>query len=289
MADTLGMADLRGMDVDKLAKGFADEEFIFKNFLTVTPTSARELRWYQKTAGVLDSTDTSGITASQLVGVAWGALPPVVEQSATRMTSYVKHFIVESPWFSDADVRDTDLDMLAINIRDLTRAIANQVDYRILDVLSGTVNLSGSAAGTGWSDGTNGNPFLDLLSGSTEIRANGYDISGTVAWVHPQNYKACLNYFVTTKGSSIPAFSSEKVTDGVLTKIANVRIVVSNNATRGQVLMITPQRSATWKTFTPITAVTETKPLIGVKIRVAEDGEVIFTDPKSAYLIKGVG
>src|SRR3990167_6486447 len=106
MPDTVGMLDLRGLDVDKLAKGFADEEFVFKNLLTVTPTSAREIRWYQKTSGVLDSTDTTGITASQIVGSAFGTLPPIAEQSWTRQTSYVKHFAVESPWFSYADVRD---------------------------------------------------------------------------------------------------------------------------------------------------------------------------------------
>ena len=30
MADTSGMADIRGIDIDKLAKGFADEETILK-------------------------------------------------------------------------------------------------------------------------------------------------------------------------------------------------------------------------------------------------------------------
>src|SRR3990167_7885951 len=135
MPDTLGMADLRGMDVDKLAKGFADVDFVFKNFLTVTPTSAREIRWYRKTSGVLGSTDTTGITGSQIVGNAFGTLPPIAEQSVTRLTSYIKHFAIESPWFSYADIQDSDLDMLAINIRDLTRAVENQVDYRIFDVI----------------------------------------------------------------------------------------------------------------------------------------------------------
>src|SRR3990167_2811429 len=286
MPDTLGMADLRGMDVDKLAKGFADVDFVFKNFLTVTPTSAREIRWYRKTSGVLDSTDTSGITASQIVGAAWGALPPVVEQSATRFTSYVKHFTVESTWFSYADIRDTDPDMMAINVRDLTTAVENQVDYRIFDVLSGTLALSGSAAGTGWDDATSGKPILDLISGATEIAKNNYDISNLVVLMNPNEYKNLLNYLIVTKGSSIPSFASQRVGDGVLTTVVGQKVVVSNNATIGFPMILVPQRVGTWKTFTPITAALEEKPLVGTKIRVAEDGEVIVTDPQAGYLIK---
>ena len=289
MADTLAQQDVRGMDVDKLIKGFENERFVFKNNLTVTPTTHREIRWFQNTSNTpLDSTDTTGITASQIAGVAFGALPPVAEFSTTRMTSYVKHYAVESPWFSSADIKDSDPDMFGANLRELRRAVENQVDYRILDVLSGTCLLSGSAAGTGRADASNGNPFLDLLSGSTEIRKKGYDIQNVVAWVHPEQYKELFNYFITTKGSSVPQFASGKVSDGVITKIANVGIIVSNNATAGQVMMIVPQRVATWKEFTPLRAVTMEDPRFGTKIFAEEDGEVIFTDPNAAYLLTTV-
>jgi len=53
MADTSGMQDIRGIDIDKLAKGFADEENDFKNITTLSTTSAREIRWYKKTSGFL--------------------------------------------------------------------------------------------------------------------------------------------------------------------------------------------------------------------------------------------
>ena len=43
MADNLGMKDLRGLDVDKTAKGYADVEFTFKNYVTISPTSSREI------------------------------------------------------------------------------------------------------------------------------------------------------------------------------------------------------------------------------------------------------
>ena|SRR3990167_5149555 len=288
MPDSLGMADVRSLDIDRALKGFANEEFVFKNQLTVTPTSAREIRWWQKTAGVLTDVTTTGITDGR-AHQAFGALGQIQETTATRLTSYAKHFDQWSPYFTYADIRDSDPDMFAANLRDLKRAVENKIDYYILNTLSGSVPLSGSAAGTGWDDTTNGNPFMDLLSGSMEIRKQGYDISNVKAWVHPNDFKACVNYFVTVKGSSVPQFASGVVTDGVVTKIANVGLIVSNNATAGQVMLIVPQRTATWKTFTPLTAVTKEEPGVGVQIRVWEDGECLLTDPNAAYLIKNVG
>ena len=285
MADTVGQADLRGINIDKAVKGFADSEFIFKQFLTVTPTANREIRWWRKTAGVLDSTDTTGITASQIPSTAFGALPPIAEQSMTRLTSYVKHFAIESPWFTYADLRDSDPDVLAINIRDLTRAVVNQVDYRIFDVLSGTIALSGAAAVNTW--GADGNPIGDLLSGAKQIEKQNYDTSNLVVLMNPDQKKKLIEWLINTKGSSIPQFASEKVESGVVMKIVGQRIVVSNNATTGMVMQIVPQRCATWKSFTPITAATKDEPGIGVKIRIWEDGDCYVTDANAGYLIKG--
>ena len=288
MADTSGMSEIRGIDIDKLAKGFADEEFVFKQFLTVTPTSAREIRWYQKTSGVLDSVDTSGITASQIANTSHLALPTVVEQSWTRRTSYVRKYFVESPWMSYEDLADSDPDILATNVRDLTRAVANQVDSRIYSILSTQLPLSGSAAGGGWDDGTNGNPIADLLSGSANIRAQGYDISNLVLLVKPSDYKNLLNWLIAVKGSSIPSFASQKVENGVLMNIVGNKVVVSNNCSGGYAVQIVPQRVATWKTFTPITAQTKDEVGIGKKIRVWEEGEMLLTDPYAGHITWGV-
>lgn len=289
MVDSHSQAEIRGIDIDKLAKGFADEEFVFKNFLTVTPTSAREIRWYQKTAGVLDSVDTTGITASQIANQAFGSRPVVVEQTWTRNTSYVRKYFVESPLLNDEDIKDTDIDILANNIRDLTLSVANQVDARIWDVVTESVTpvniLTSAASGTGWDDTTNGNPIVDLLSGAMKIRQNGYKISDIVVWMNPVEYKNLLNYIITVKGSSIPAFSSDKVQSGVLLEIVGQKIVVSNNATTDYAVQLIPQRSATWKSFAPITARTVEDVGIGTKIRVWEEGEAILTDPKSVHLI----
>lgn len=289
MADTSGQADIRGIDIDKLAKGFADEENVFKKFITVSKTSAREIRWYKKTSGFLDSTDTTAITSSQIANTAERALPVVVEQSWTRQASYVRKYFVESPTISEEDIKDTDIDILATNVRDLVRAVVNQVDKRIYNVITESQSPSNinsaAAAGTGWDDGTNGDPIGDILAGKKNIRSYGYNPEGGVLAMDSLAHKQLLVFLINTKGSSIPQFSSERVKDGVVMEILGLNVLVSENVVTDSVAIWVPNRSATWKAFMPITSVVINDPGIGRKIRVWEEGECLLTDPKSVHLI----
>lgn len=285
MADTSGMADIRGIDIDKLAKGFADEQNIFKKFCTVTSTSAREIRWYQKTAGFLDSTDTTAITASQIDNMAFKALPVVVEQSWTRNTSHVKKYFVESPTISTEDIKDCDIDILATNIRDLTRAVERRVDARIYTVISTASGVQTGAATDEWDVPATCDPIKDILTMKQALRAYGYDPEGAVLALNSIEHRNLLTWLINVKGSSIPAFSSDKVQTGVVMELLGCKIVVSENATTDQAVLFVPQQSCTWKSFVPITATTIEDPGIGTKIRVWEEGEAICTDPKSVYVL----
>ena len=51
--DTASEADIRGIDLNKLAVGFSEGVNKFKKFCAVSTTTAREIRWYKKTAGWL--------------------------------------------------------------------------------------------------------------------------------------------------------------------------------------------------------------------------------------------
>ena len=287
-----GEQNIRGINIDKLAKGFADEETIFKRFVTVSKTNAREMRWYQKTAGYLDTVDTTGITGSQIPAVGYRALPNVVEQSWTRQTSHIRKYFVESPTISMEDIKDTDIDILATNVRDLVRAVARQVDVRIYDVL--TDNVSGTiwdgsdvttnaAVGTGWDDTAAGDPIKDIMLGITTIRIQSYDTNKLVMFLHPTDHSNLIQFLISVKGSSIPSFSSEKVRSGVVMEILGVSVVVSANATADNALIFVDKRAATWKSFMPMTSVVIDDPGIGKKIRVWEEGEALLTDPNAAY------
>jgi len=284
MPDTIGQADIKGLDINKLLVGFADEEFVFKKDLAQSTTKAIEIRWWQKTSGNLTGTTTSSETVSPIRTQAFGTLPPIIEQSAIRRTSYARHYSAETPLFTYSDLKDMDPDMFAANLRDCVRAIENQQDFVILDTLSGSVPLSGSTISGGWAT-PNGKPFTDLLSGAMAIRKQGYDITRVKAWMHPDDYKLMCSVLADYNGVNIPNLASTLVTDGVLTKVANVAIAVSNNATAGQTLLLIPGKTATWKEFTPVTSATVENPGMGTFIRVWGDGVALLTDPYAACLI----
>lgn len=287
-----GEQNIRGIDIDKLAKGFADEETIFKKFVTIATTSAREIRWYQKTAGYLDTVDTTGITGSQIPAVGYRALPHVVEQSWTRNTSHVRKYFIESPTISMEDIKDSDIDILATNVRDLVRGVVRQVDINIYDVLTDNVNgtiwdgssvTTNAATGTGWDDTALGDPIKDIMLGITTIRIQSYDTNKLIMILHPTDHSNLIQFLISVKGSSIPSFSSEKVRSGVVMEILGVQVVVSANATSDNALIFVDKRAATWKSFMGITSVVIDDPGIGKKIRVWEEGITLLTDPNASY------
>lgn len=296
MADSSGEQDIRGINIDKLAKGFADEANIFKNFVTMAKTNSREIRWYQKTPGVLGGVTTTGITRNTISNVAERSRPTVVEQSWVRQTSYVKKFFVESPTISMEDIKDSDIDVLATNVRDLVRGVATQVDERIYSVIveadaatptipNPTLVNTAAAVGTGWDDENNGNPIKDILVGKKKIRQNRYDPKGAALIINSIEEEMLINWLIDVKGSSIPGFSSEKVVSGVVMEILGLNVVVSENATTDYAVIMVPSRAATWKGFVELQSVVIDEPGIGKKIRVWEEGECILTDPKAVHII----
>ena len=289
-------AAIRGIDIDKLAKGFADEANVLKNFVNLSTTSAREIRWYQKGAGFLNSTDTTAITASQIYNTSSKSLPVVVEQNWTRNVSYIKKFFVESPLISEEDIKDSDIDVLGTNIRDLVRSVVNQVDIRIYSVLieaaaatpttpNPTNTLTTAATAQGWDDEVTGNPILDIMVGNRKLRAQGLDISNVVLYINPIEHQNLLNYLINVKGSSIPNFSSEKVQSGVVMEILGNKVVVSQNATTDNALQFIPNVACTYKSFMPLKSVVIDDAGIGKKIRVWEEGEAILVFPKAVHQI----
>ncbi len=299
MADASGQADIRGIDIDKLAKGFADEANILKKYVVQSKTNAREIRWYRKTSGFMDTTDTTGITKTWIQPMAERALPFVIEQTWTRKTSYVKKFFVESPTISSEDIKDSDIDILATNVRDIVRAVARKVDLRIFSILfdaaaatpttpltlSGTDVQTTVAVADGWNDTVTGSPITDILIGKRKLRTQGYDPEGSMLGMNSIEHQFLLEFLINVKGSSIPQFASEKIRSGVVMGLLGCNVVVSENFTTDWVYQWIPDRAATWKSFMPITSVVIDDPGIGKKIRCWEEGECILTDNNAVHVI----
>ena len=132
MVDTIGQAEIRGIDINKTAIVFGEEESILINFVGKNPTKAREIRWYQKTSGFLDSIDAAGATeALSQILTTHGTVPVKVKQTWTRQTSYVKIFKAESEMISLEDIKDNDVDIFNTHLKDIVRGVVNQRDIRI--------------------------------------------------------------------------------------------------------------------------------------------------------------
>lgn len=289
MANTSGQADIRGLNVIKAIKGYADEDIIFKRYVTVTAVSNKKTRWYQKTAGFLTTPTTSGIASEETLILSDDlAMPVVAEQSWTRQESTAKKWIMDSPMLAVEDMKDSDVPLLTTNIRDITRRIQYSVEKHIIEIITEDYTPSlintGAATGTGWDDGTNGNPLKDIRAAKTGIRQNGYNPESAILAINSIEYENLRNYIVAN-GASFPSVSEDEVRNGVVTRIEGLRVVVSENVTTDYALVFVPKTSCTYLQFISLTGTTITEPGLGTKIRAWEEGVAILTDPKAVYLI----
>lgn len=285
MADASGQADIRGIDIHKLVEGFAEEGIVLKNFCRVVKTNAREIRWYQKTAGFLTGPTTTAVTTTLITNTDSKALPVAIEPTYTRTTSYVKKYFAESPLISIEDIKDSDPDVWGDMLKDIVRAVNYQIDARLYTVLTASGCLTGASTQDGWDDTATGDPILDILTGLQAIQAYSYDTSGAVLYINSIEYKNLLHYLISVKGSSIPALASEKVKSGVLMEILGCKVVVSENATTDQAVIFVPDKAVVWKEFVGLQTAVIDDPGIGKKVRVWAEGEAIRPNPYAVYKI----
>lgn len=286
MADTVEMQDIRGLDIDKVAKGFAEEDYIFKGDCQVSSMSGDSIRWYQKTAGGL-----TAVAPSATKNVSPLTTPTTLEVEWTRNTSYIKKYMVEG-FISKEDIKMADLDVLATSVRDLTRAIVRDVDADIWDIMTESQSPTNvqtfattAVGGDQWDAPSGQDIVADLMRAKRLIWQENYNPEGASLYVSPTDYESIVNWLISTKGSSIPNFSSEKIKSGVVGSLMGLNIKVSNNVTADFALVIVPKRACTFKQGDSTTARVIEEPGIGSKIRVWESGIAYMTDPKAAVVI----
>jgi len=282
MADTAGQAEIRGIDINKLVEGFADVGIILKNYVRVVNTTAREMRWYQKTAGYLTSPTTTGVT-TDMIETSSKAMPVVIENSYTRNTSYVKKFFVSSPMLSIEDLKDSDPDIWGDIIKDTVIAVNKKVDTRLLTVLDASGCQTAAASGNGWNVDADADPILDFLKAVEAIEAYGYSSNDLIAYMNPAEKKWLLRWLITVKGSSVPGFSSARIESGELMSLLGVRIVSDPNRATDTVTIFSPSKAVIWREFMPITSAVIDEPGMGKTVRVWCEGEAVRPNPMAVY------
>ena len=284
MADSVEMQDIRGLDIDKLAKGFAEESFIFKKYCQVSKMNGDSIRWFRKTAGVLTAT-----SPSTTKNVSPLSLPETLEVTWTRYTSYPKKYFVEG-FISMEDIKNAELNVLATTIRDLTRVITRDIDEDIWDVMTESQSPSEiqtfattSVGGDQW-DGTSQNPVKDLLHAKKMIADYNYNTNNLVCFMSPTDYESVITWLYS-KGAQAMSLGEQAAKKGEVTEIAGIKIVVSTNVTDDYALVMVPKVATTYKENMPVTARVIKEEGVGSRIRVWANGIAYNTDPNAIVLI----
>lgn len=282
MADNVGQADIRGLDIDKTLKGFALTEFVFKNKLcTVSSMSGDQVRWYQET-----STDLTATTPSRVANMASGARFAHLEHSWTRNTSYYKKYGAEC-FITMEDMKGSDIDVYARTLLRLTRAVAKQVDTDIWNVITENqtaVNINSVTSTAAWDAASGQNPVEDILEALQKIEEAGYDTTNAKIVVSPKDKKSLLTWLITTNGDKATQYSSDLLRGGEITRLLGKELIVNVNVTADYAAVVVPG-AATWKSFTSLTSAEIEEKGIGSTIRVWEHGITLLTDPKMVTLI----
>ena len=287
MVETAGQALIRGVDITKNAIAFEEEALIFKPLIASRPTKAREIKFWQKTTGYLTLT-----SPAKLSNIAPGARPFVAETSWTPVTKYSIKYMLDSPMINMEDESDAEVQVFLDNAKDVVEAIANDEDNDIWNIISENqvaVNINTTAANAVWAAASGQDPFEDIMEAKMEIRQQTKrSIRDGKLLVNAQGEKDLLVWLVSTKGSSIPNFASEKVGSGTLAGIAGLQVIVSENVTATFAMVADLKQAAEYRQFKPLQTWIITEEGIGRKIRVSTNGVAILRKPKYISLITGV-
>ena len=287
MVETSGQALIRGVDISKGVIAEFEEALILKALISSKPTKAREFKFWQKTTGYLTLTAPAKIS-----NIAPGARPFVAETSWTPVTKFTIKYMLDSPMINMEDESDAEVAVFRDNAKDVAEAIANDVDGDIWDVISenqSASNINSVTTQAAWDAASGQDPFLDIMASKTVIRQQTKrSIRNGVLLMNAKAEQDLLVWLVSTKGSSVPNFASEKVGTGTIDKFAGLQVIVSENITTDFGMVGDLKQAATYRTFKPMETWIITEHGIGRKIRVSTNGVAVLIKPKFLTLIDGL-
>ena len=287
MVETAGQALIRDIDITKGAMAEFEEALIFKSLISSAPTKSREIKYWVKTSGYLTLT-----APAKLSNIAPGARPFVAETSWTPTTVYSIKYMLDPPMINMEDESDSEVQVFRDNAKDVVEAIANDVDGDIWDVITENQSadlINAVAANATWAAASGQDPFEDIMQAKMEIRQQTKrSIRNGVLLLNAQGEKDLLVWLVSTKGSSVPNFASEKVGTGTIDNFAGLKVVVSENVTATFAFVGDLKQAAEYRTFKPLQTWIISEEGIGRKIRVSTNGIAILKKPKYISLITGV-
>lgn len=286
MADSVGQADLRAENVDRIVKGFALQEYVMKQLVMVQSSNSWKETYYKETAA-----DLTGGAGSAVKGVPRLANFPYGEVTWTETSSYLVKHGMEGV-ISWEDKLTNEVDVIARTLLRIARAVAKSVDTEIWDTLTesqsaSAINSVTITAGNEWDSATiaNRDPIQDILNAMKEISIDNYNIHNGNGYLvlNPKDYANLLgNANVRNAGQ----FYTDSVTkNGNVGKLLGLNVIVSNSVTADYAAVILAKECGTWKAAVPLTVKTIEDPGIKITIRAWEIGVTQLTNPEAVCLI----
>jgi hypothetical protein len=231
MADTVGMQDIRGLNIEKTVTGFALTEYVFKQLCLVASSSSWQERYFKETAA-----DLVGQQGQAVEGVPRLANFPHGEVSWTQANSWMKKHGMEGV-ISWEDAKTNDIDVIARTLLRIARAVTKSVDAEIWDVITesrsvSTINSVTITAGSEWDAATlaNRDPIQDILNAKRAIYEDNYnpDSNGYLC-LNPKDYANILgNANVRNAGQF---YTADVTQNGNVGFLLGLKVLVSNNVT----------------------------------------------------------
>jgi len=286
MADEIGEQDIRGENIERAVKGFANTLFKIRQVLLEQKSDKWTETYFRETATPLEAGGNRDVN-----DVSRGALFPNVEPSWTEVSSINRKFAAEGLIYYE-DKMTNAIDTQARTLFRVAESIANAVDKYIYDQLTAvtTADTSGVvAAADDWNSTTvaNRDAIGDILIGIGAMSMNNYDVlQNGYLLVRPKDYASLLR---NSKVINNPSFkTADVVSNGVVGQICGLKIIQSVNVDEDEAMIVMGNRAATWKSVAPLSTAVIEDAGINFKIRAWEMGHIQITDPKALYTITNI-
>ena len=275
---TTGETDLRAENFEKIVKGFALQEFRMKQLCMISSSSAWIETYYRETASEL-----TGGTGSAVKAIPRLAQFPYGEVSWTKVQAYIEKYGMEGV-ISYEDAMLDNIDVIARTLLRISRAVAYAVDSQIFSAINSAAgNSVAIAVGSEWDSATiaNRDPIQNILSAKRELYIDNFDPDGSETFLvlNPTDY---ANLLGNTKVVNNPSFKgADVVSNGVVGKIAGLKILVSNVVNVSGAMVVIAKEAATWKSASGLNVFSIEDKGIKWTIRAFEQGVCQVTTPNA--------
>jgi len=282
MADTPGMLDLRGEDVDRIVKNYALEAFTMLQVCSIVKTNKATNTYYAETDSDITKTTTTGVTDTTLGGIPEGATFPYVEHSWTEVNERVAKHGADN-FLTWEVVTLSAIDVKARMLERIGRAIAKSVDTAIITELATTTNTAAAVAT--WDNATESlqQPLKDILTGIAGMAIDNWNAyKNCYLIVHPTNFMELMNNPVI-RNASLEIVKG----NGRVAQIAGCTVIVNNASTENTALMCIGQSAMTWYEASPLKVHVKEDEGIGFRIRAWQVGVPVLINNNAAWKITG--